>query len=110
MKDSNETGGLVEIKVGSVVTLNSGGPRMTALAFVDDGDCVVAFTNGEGEIEKEVFPRGALQAWPGYWPKRKRGLTRLMASLRPKFQKPRLRPDQNSVTHSVFCISFGAPG
>ena len=49
---------IMKIMVGDVVTLKSGGPRMTVVS-IDDERCACIWFSGE-ELRKETFPRNAL--------------------------------------------------
>jgi uncharacterized protein YodC (DUF2158 family) len=47
---------MIGLRVGDVVTLNSGGPKMTVLE-VQDEEVHVAWVNDDAELELSWFPR-----------------------------------------------------
>lgn len=55
-----------EIKVGDLVTLKSGGPRMTVVHKFEDTTFVAWFTDDE-KPHRDHFPADALERWVGSW-------------------------------------------
>ncbi len=46
-------------RIGDIVQLNSGGPKMAVVDF-EDGHVIVAWRNDEGSAEELSLPRGCL--------------------------------------------------
>jgi uncharacterized protein YodC (DUF2158 family) len=54
-----------ELKVGDVVQLNSGGPKMTVAALQSEGAVRCVWFSPDGKPESAVFPPSALRASKG---------------------------------------------